>query len=242
MKQHPSLECTEHRPWPLPEKNWRWCQQWQNLVFIHWSIDKDWLQKQLPSGLELDLYDGQAWIGIVPFSMKGVTLRGCPAPRFLCDFPEINLRTYVTRNGKKGVWFFSLDVPNALAVWAARTFFHLPYYNARINTTEHEHQVNYHSVRNEVEFDGTYIPEKFIDATGNSFESWSTERYCLYSVNSQGRLFRGDIHHKRWPLQSASIEIRKNTFPNDMPIGDMHPSVLFSRSIDVVVYDLVRDD
>ena len=240
MNIHPALEHTCHRPWPLPQKNWRWRQQWNELAFIHWEINKDWLISQIPNGLELDLYDGKAWIGIVPFSMKGVTLRGFPAPKFLCDFPEINLRTYVTRNGKKGVWFFSLDVPHSLAVWAARTFFHLPYYKAQIHTTIDGTHVDYQFKRNEVEFEGTYTPGEFIDAASKSFEYWSTERYCLYSANSTGELFRAEIHHRQWPLQSASITIRKNTFLDNLPIGKMHPSVLFSKSIDVVVYDLVK--
>jgi uncharacterized protein YqjF (DUF2071 family) len=240
MTYHTAFEYNAHRPWPLPDKKWRWRQQWNDLAFIHWSIDKDWLATQLPNGLELDLYDGNAWIGIVPFSMKGVTLRGFPAPKFLCDFPEINLRTYVTKNEKPGVWFFSLDVPNALAVWAARTFFHLPYYKAQIETSVDKNHIEYHFKRNEIEFDGTYTPGSLINTSSESFEYWSTERYCLYSANSKGELFRAEIHHPQWPLQSASIKIRKNTFLTNLPIGEMHPSVLFSKSIDVAVYDLEK--
>ena len=100
-------------------------QEWLDLVFLHWEITPQEIRPHLPRGVELDLYDGTAWLGIVPFDMKGVTRRGFPAPRWLSDFPEINVRTYVSVDGKAGVWFFSLDVPSRLAVWGARTFSHM---------------------------------------------------------------------------------------------------------------------
>jgi uncharacterized protein YqjF (DUF2071 family) len=110
--------------------------QWLDLAFIHFEADAAELRKLLPVGVELDLYEGKAWIGIVPFRMEGVTRRGWPAPAWLCDFPEINVRTYVTAEGKRGVWFLSLDATNPLAVWTARTFFYAPYFTARVALTE----------------------------------------------------------------------------------------------------------
>ncbi len=240
MKNHPAFQHTDHRPWPLPETNWRWQQQWNDLVFVHWEVDPNWLRSRIPEGLEIDLHDGKAWLGIVPFSMKGVTLRKLPAPGFLCDFPEINLRTYVKRDGKQGVWFFSLDITQWTAVWIARTFFHLPYYKAQIATQNQGNQIEYHFRRNPLEFHASYTPETRVQPEKDSFENWATERYCLYSDNKKGDLFRAEIHHRQWPLQAASIEVHTNTMLNHWPVGCMHPSVLYSKTIDVVVYPLEK--
>ena len=101
------------------------------------------MRQRIPKSLELDLYDGKAWIGIVPFEIKGITRRDLPAPSWLCSFPEINVRTYVTDGSKPGVWFLSLDIPNPLAVWAARTFYHLPYYRSRDQLSPTERGIHF---------------------------------------------------------------------------------------------------
>ncbi|TVR52478.1 MAG: DUF2071 domain-containing protein [Puniceicoccaceae bacterium] len=239
---HPSLDYLDHRPWPLPHRPWSWRQSWHDLLFLHWAVDPDWLQEQLPAGLEADCYNGQGWIGLVPFTMSGVTRRGFPAPSLLCDFPEINVRTYVIHGGKPGVWFFSLDVPNPLAVWVARTFFGLPYFNARMRVRGTEEKVEYRHRRGHRAFEATYRPRGKTDYPPGSFEIWSTERYCLYSRDRRERLCRAEVHHRRWPLEDASADIRVNTLLDGLPLGERHPSALFSRTIDVVVFPLERVD
>lgn len=242
MLSRSSLSCkeTSHRPWPLPDRPWIMKQQWRDLLFLHWPVSADSLRELLPVDLELDLFEGQAWLGVVPFDMKGVTARGCPAPGALSDFPEINLRTYVVHNGKPGVWFLSLDVSSSLAVWAARTFFHLPYFKAEVSCTSLDQKVTYEHERGALCFSASYKPAgKFLTEPG-SFEEWATARYCLYCQNKRGRLYRGEIHHAPWPLQKAEVDIRKNTFLREFPVGEMHPSKLFSKSLDVVVFPLTR--
>jgi uncharacterized protein YqjF (DUF2071 family) len=113
---HPSLRSVRHRPWPLPSGPWIMTQNWHDLLFAHWPLPADLMRKLLPETLELELYDGQAWISIVPFTMSAVRLRGTPALPWLSAFPELNVRTYVTAGGKPGVWFFSLDAANPVAV------------------------------------------------------------------------------------------------------------------------------
>jgi len=120
------LTDTAHRPWPLPERPWIMTQTWHDLLFAHWPVDKERLRAKLPPGIALDLFDGQAWLGVVPFRMSNVAPRGLPALPWVSAFPELNVRTYVTRDGKPGVYFFSLDAANPLAVQTARTLFHLP--------------------------------------------------------------------------------------------------------------------
>jgi uncharacterized protein YqjF (DUF2071 family) len=217
-------------------------QQWLDLLFLHWPVSVEALRDRIPPQLEIDTFDGQAWLGIVPFNMKGVTARGCPAPSALCDFPEINVRTYVKRDGKPGVWFFSLDVPSALAVWGARTFFHLPYFQAEVHTSREDDTVHYSFRRGDLIFDASYRPIEDTSPVDDPFSHWATARYCLYCQNTRGRLFRGEIQHALWPLQRAELDIRHNTLLNGFPVGERHPSILFSRSIDVLIYPLTTKD
>ncbi|QXD23596.1 DUF2071 domain-containing protein [Opitutia bacterium ISCC 51] len=236
LHKHPAFVQTDHRPWPLPNGNWLLSQQWLNLAFIHWEIDPDQLRAEIPSELTLDLYDGKAWIGIVPFDMKGVTFRGLPAIAPLSEFPEINVRTYVEYKGKKGVWFFSLDVPKQFVAWTARTFFHLPYRRAQVEVILRDQSVHYSHQMKHSAFEATYKPTQTCHWDNDSFEIWATERYCLYCQSKRGQLYRTEVHHPQWPLEKAEISFQKNTLLNDFEIGDQHPSVLFSRSIDVIAY------
>lgn len=237
---HPAFRQTDHRPWPLPDAKWILKQQWANLLFLHWPIEVSEIRGLIPEELEIDTFDGVAWLAVVPFDMKGVTKRGWPAPKVFCDFPEINVRTYVKIGGKPGVWFFSLDITSALGVWVARTFFNLPYYKAKIEVEVSDKEISYYHQRPGMLFDATYSPGEFATFEPDSFETWSTERYSLYSQSKSGSLFRGEVQHPKWPLQHAELTMRANTLLDEFKVGERHPSVLFSKSLDVVVYPLER--
>ncbi len=144
--------------------------------------------------------------------MEDVTKRGWPAPDWLCDFPEVNVRTYATAGGKRGVWFLSLDATNPLAVWVARTFFHAPYFTARVGLTETGGGINYFARRGGREFIARCAPGESAPAQPGTFAEWATERYCLYSYSERnGGIFRTEVQHPKWPLQRARVEIQKNT-------------------------------
>jgi len=237
---HPAFSQTNHRPWGLPTKPWIMKQSWHDLLFLHWKVAPDEIRARLPKGLELDTYKGDAYIALVPFMMRGVTGRGCPAPKAMCDFPEFNVRTYVTVDGKPGVWFFSLDVTNAFAVWAARTFFHLNYRKSDINyyvkgDTIH-YQANYSP---EERFHVTYRPTKRYYPELNSFAHWATERYCLYAASKSGTLYRGEIQHPQWELWEAEYEIIENSMLDQFTTSDLRPP-LITKDINVVVYPLEK--
>src|SRR5262245_17091001 len=118
-----------HRPWPLPAAPWAHAQRWQGLLFAHWSLPPPVLRPLLPPGLTLDTFDGRAWLGVVPFYLSGLRLRGAPAVPGLSSFPEVNVRTYVYAGGKPGVFFLSLDAGNPFAAAGGRAL-SLPYYFA----------------------------------------------------------------------------------------------------------------
>src|SRR5688500_17865980 len=132
MSDFPSdiVEHTAHRPYPMPEVPWIMTQSWHDLLFAHWPVKAEALRELVPPGLELDLFDRQAWLGIIPFHMTNVAPRGVPALPWVSAFPELNVRTYVRVGDRPGIFFFSLDAGNPLAVTMARTLFKLPYFQA----------------------------------------------------------------------------------------------------------------
>lgn len=235
---HSSLRYTEHRPWSLPPGGWVMRQTWADLVFVHWEIDAKAMRELIPSELEIDTFDGVAWIGLVPFDMRGVTPRYVPAFSAFSDFPEINVRTYVTYKGKPGVWFFSLDVPNPLAVVAARGLFHLPYFLAKMQVSRRGGRIDYSSRYDQRVFEASYEPKSGERIRSLTFARWATERYCLYASGSNRQLYRGEIHHRQWPLEVADLCVTENTYLRPFAVKSQHPEVLFSRSIDVVVWPL----
>src|SRR3954454_15825843 len=131
-RQRESLRHLAHRPWALPDARWVMAQSWVDLLFCHWPVDEAQLRPHVPASLPLDRFEGRAWLSITPFEVQGTRPRGALPPPVLSRFPELNVRTYVVRDSKPGIWFFSLDAASALAVAAARTLYRLPYFRARM--------------------------------------------------------------------------------------------------------------
>lgn len=236
---HP-LACQDHRPWPIPAAPWTWRQSWLDLLFAHWPVPASVLQPLVPSELELQEFDGSAWLGLVPFRMAGVMRRPLPDMPGISAFPELNVRTYVEHGGKSGVWFLSLDAANYLAVWAARRFFHLPYHYAEMSLTPQGDELHYSSRRAGAELVGSYAPtsEPYSAARG-TLEHWLTERYCLYAKAPDGSLWRNDVQHHPWPLQRARANFDRNTmFAVHGLTVEGPPALLhFARRLDVVVWN-----
>jgi uncharacterized protein YqjF (DUF2071 family) len=192
---------------------------WHELAFLHWPIAAARLRPWIPGQLEIDTWEGTAWLGVVPFLMTGVRPRCLPALPNASAFAELNLRTYVTCGGKPGVWFFSLDAASRLAVRLARWSFHLPYFDARFDCRRSIDQMEYRMTRTHhhappAAFHARYRPvgEPFAALPG-TIEHFLVERYCLYAADRRQRLYRGEIHHPAWPLQLAECEIESNTVP-----------------------------
>jgi len=237
---HIAFSEIDHRPWPCPEHRWTWRQSWCDLLFMHWPVSAEKLRPLIPEALELDHFEGQYWIGLVPFRMEGVTKHYLPDLPWLSAFPELNVRTYVTYEGKPGVWFFSLDATNLVAVKSARAFFNLPYFWADIKIDETGGLFRYESRRKnceaklELEYKATDEPYL---ATPASLEYWLTERYCLYASDSKNRLYRTEIHHVPWPLQKARATVMENTMCDFLqPDYSVDPILHFAKRLDVVVW------
>jgi uncharacterized protein len=238
------LQEVAHRPWPLPVGPWVMAQSWHDLLFAHWPVEAAELRPLLPGPLQVDTFEGTAWLAVVPFRMTGVRLRGTPALPWLSAFPELNVRTYVRHGEKPGVWFFSLDAGNSLAVAIARAWFHLPYFRAQMSCEDRESWIHYQSARTHRGapaglLTGRYCPvgEAFSPKPG-TLEHFLTERYCLYTADRRGRIIRGEIHHPPWPLQLAEAEFTGNTMAQaaGVVLPARKPLLHFSRKQDVVVW------
>ena len=211
---HKAFLRVDHRPWALPRGRWLWRQSWEDLLFAHWPVAASVLQPLVPEGLRIQEYDGTSWVGVVPFRMSGVMRRPLPDLPGLSAFPELNVRLYVEHDGKPGVWFLSLDARNRLAVWAARRFFHLPYFHARMSCEPAGRGLRYVSERiggpPPAHFRASYEPTgTTYEARPGTLEHFLTERYCLYARAQSGELFRAEVHHRPWPLSAAEAEIEK---------------------------------
>lgn len=241
------LDTQSHRPYPLPSGPWVMTQWWRELLFAHWPIPAASIAPLLPTTLEPDLFDGTAWVAVVPFRMTGVRIRYTPALPWFSNFAELNVRTYVRpRAGsqdKPGVYFWSLEASNPVAVAVARSAFHLPYMNATMSIRVEDDAVRYASRRTHrdappADFQARYRP---LDATRKTdLVRWLTERYCLYTTDPSGQLYRGDIHHIEWPLYDAEAQIETNTMAQaaGIELPDQPPLLHFSPAIQVAIWPL----
>jgi uncharacterized protein len=237
------LEEVAHRPWPMPRRAWLMTQTWHDLLFAHWPVSADLLASKIPKRFELDTFDGRAWLGIVPFHMTNVAPRWVPALPWVSEFPELNVRTYVRVDGKPGVYFFSLDAGNALAVQAARRLLNLPYFSADMVVAGDGDRVSYRSRRRPPNdaacFEGSYRPTGGVfQASPGTLEYFLTERYCLFGVSHAYRAYRLDIHHPPWPLQAAEAEIAGNTMAeaSGIELPSMAPLLHFAKRQDMVAW------
>jgi uncharacterized protein len=187
------------------------CQTWGKLLFLHWPFLPGALRRLVPPSLEIDTFDGEAWVGVTPFTMWGIRLPGLPPMPLLSRSHELNVRTYVHHRGVPGVWFLSLDAANSLAVLGARIGFHLPYFRARMHLEEAGERVNYRSHRAHpgappASFRASWsLGEPLPEAQPGTLDFFLIERYCLYSTWA-GKLSRCRIHHRPWPLRRARVD------------------------------------
>ncbi|MES2921044.1 MAG: DUF2071 domain-containing protein [Verrucomicrobiota bacterium] len=223
-------------------------QRWSGLLFLHWPVDPTLIAERLPAGLHVDTFEGQAWLGVVPFFMDRVRPVGLPPVPGLSWFMELNVRTYVhDDSGNAGVWFFSLDCNQPLAVEIARRAFHLPYEHAVMRSVRTGNRIEYHSRRKAIgALDAEFVyemPTATRAAEPNSLEWFLVERYLLFSANAAGGIFTGRVHHAPYQIAPAICErlstepLRLNGFP--MPT-EVPPSVLTAAPVEVKIFRLRR--
>jgi uncharacterized protein YqjF (DUF2071 family) len=220
-------------------------QHWYDLLFMHWPVEKSAIEPMLPIALApyLDLFDGMAWLSVVPFRVAGLHLRAVPPLPGLSRFPEVNVRTYLTLDNKPGVYFFSLDAGNRAAAYAARTAVGLNYFHAEIAMEPGDGYVEFRSRRQEppgpADFIARYGPKSAVESHPHrgTLDYFLTERYCLYAMSGKN-VSRLDIHHRPWSLKPAWCEATVNTLAeaDGISLPAAEPRLQFASSQNVLFW------
>ncbi|MCB1207711.1 MAG: DUF2071 domain-containing protein [Verrucomicrobiales bacterium] len=221
-------------------------QRWNELLFLHWDFPAEVVQASLPPGLHVDTFDGRGYVGVVPFFMERIRPRFLPAVPGISWFLELNVRTYVFDDrGQPGVWFYSLDCNQALAVAIAQRFFHLPYWNAEMTARRVDHGIAYDCQRKGDERRASYqwtAGRTIGAATPGSLEFFLLERYLLFSTNAAGALFTGQVHHAPYQMREMQLHAQ-STVPMTQAGFDARgepASVLAAAKVDVEIFPLRR--
>jgi uncharacterized protein len=218
--------------------------RWTDLAFLHWPISPDALRDLVPRELDIDMFDGHAWLGVVPFRMERVRLRGAPPVPTAHEFPELNVRTYVRDQQRGGVWFFSLDAASRLAVRGARLLYNLPYFTAEMTIVPEGAAIRYRSRRAHrgappADFDASYTPVSSVyQADPGTLEHFLVERYRLFTHSARRGLGYIEIDHAPWPLQRGAATIAINTMAraSGVDLPPVPPVVHCASLLDVVAW------
>jgi uncharacterized protein YqjF (DUF2071 family) len=220
-------------------------QSWRNLLFMHWEVSVEALRRLIPARLSVDTFDGRAFVGVTPFTLRGVRPAFTPPVPWLSEFHEVNVRTYVHLDSVPGVWFFSLDANSLVAVTAARALFRLPYFSASISMEEREGTTVYQASRDDssggpAEFGATWaVGDELPPAGPGTLEFFLVERYCLYTADGE-RVYRARIHHRPWPLREARLEFHRSSMVEaaGLPEPKGEPLLHHGGPVDVEVWAL----
>lgn len=230
------LQHKQHRPFDLPNTKWSYYQEWNKALFLHWKIPLSILEGLVPEGLEIDTFEGNAYVSLVAFTMEKIRPRNLPAVHFISDFDEINVRTYVVNNSKQGVYFLNIEAAKSLSVFIARKLSGLPYEKANIKRTES----TYHSVNKRKGFYLKAVFEKReLLQSKTALDHWLTERYCLYVENGKS-LYRYDIHHKEWEINNVEInQLELNYSFHQFSLTTNPDKTHFSEGVKVIAWNKV---
>ena len=212
---------TDHLPFPMPSRKYTLSQEWRNLTFMHWEVDPEKLRPHLPHGLEIDTYDGKAYVGVVPFLMKNVRPTWFFSTPFVSTFPEFNIRTYVKKDGIAGVFFLALEAYSMVTCGYAPKAYGLPYRYAKGSIAKQGDRVSWKSSRasgNMVLSGTTQVIGEKVQASHGSLEEFLFERYSLYT-DKQGKVMRGYTHHKKWDFQNAEVDVVENSLTEHFDLG-----------------------
>ncbi|GAB3043448.1 YqjF family protein [Virgibacillus ainsalahensis] len=237
---------TQHRGIPLPDGPWIMTQKWDHLLFIHLPVPPEIMKKHIPQSVDLDIYDGMAWLTILPFKLNDMRFRKTPPIPFAKSFLELNVRTYVKRKGIPGIYFFSLDAEKIFAVAGGRIAT-LPYFHAKMKMKKSEDTFHYSSMRygkSEAIFKGSYRPtsEAYYPKKG-SLSHWLLERYYLYSYRNNA-LFQGGIHHRQWKIHDVEASITRQNLTPFLPdtVFNSKPLLHYAATRRVLLWPIRKVD
>ncbi|HNR49411.1 MAG TPA: DUF2071 domain-containing protein [Bacteroidia bacterium] len=191
----------EHIPFDLPEGKWSYYQEWNKVLFLHWKVPFNILRQIVPKKLNVDTFNGDAYVSLVAFTMQKMKYKNVPALKFISDFDELNVRTYINNDSKRGVYFINILAQKYLSALIAKTLSGLPYTKAEICRSENNYKAN--SKSSQLSMDVDYEVKENIHFK-TELDKWLTERYCLYLIKSD-KVYRYYVHHKEWEIKDVDI-------------------------------------
>ena len=237
MSIQDSLNNTKHRPWALPQKGWQYYQEWNKAIFLHYQVNLEDLQKWLPQGLELDLYEGHPWVSIVAFTMERIRPKYLTSMAMISNFDEVNIRTYVKFGNKAGVYFLSIEGGKLLSCKIAKSLSQLPYRFSNMQRGQGSFSSRNTSFQDQLDIHykiGQAKSEK------NNLDRWLTERYALFQ-DAARHINTFEIHHVEWLLNELEIKSLNVNYPRFYPLFESGPSkVQYSPGVQVLAWGKER--
>lgn len=227
------LSQTEHRPWNLPNENWKYYQEWNNAIFLHWQVELSELKKFVPKELEIDLFEGKPWVSLVAFAMEKMRPKNLPAFPPISDFDEINIRTYVKFNNKTGVYFLSIEGGKLASCKIAKGISELPYRFSKIKREDRIYQSTNKEFNDQLNIEFELKKNK---TQKTELDKWLTERYALFQ-DTERSINEFEIHHLEWPINEIDLKRLNFNYPRFEKLIKNNPNkVKYSKGVKVVAW------
>ena len=231
------LSFKSHRDYEYPQQSWMYYQEWNRVLFLHYQVPVELLRDLIPKELTIDSFEGTAYISIVPFTMENIRPRFLPSLNFVSNFGEINVRTYVVKDGRSGVYFLNIEAEKYLSAFLSKKLSGLPYEKSNIKITGSKYISQ--NINKGFFLDTEYtIGEKIQNKT--ALDLWLTERYCLY-VDNKDSLFRYEIHHEEWDLNTVQLKkLDLNYEIGKLKVTESTDLVHYSKGVKVLAWNKVK--
>tara|TARA_R110002020_G_scaffold319113_1_gene534827 strand:+ start:1051 stop:1788 length:738 start_codon:yes stop_codon:yes gene_type:complete len=231
------LNTTQHRPWEIPTDSWKFYQEWNNAIFLHYQVDIAELKKFVPDELEIDLFEGKPWVSVVAFTMEKIRPKYLPYFSPISDFGEINVRTYVKSNNKTGVYFLSIEGGKRLSCKVAKGISELPYRFSEIKRTAKKYQSRNTVNNDSLEIEFTIGKEQ---AQKTELDNWLTERYALFQ-DTEKSINEFEIHHLEWPINDIELHKLDVNYPRFEKLINKKPNKThYSNGVKVIAWGKVK--
>lgn len=234
MKISELLKSIAHRPYAMPSSDWKYYQEWNNAIFIHWEIPVEMVRKIVPSSLNIDTIGGKTYISLVAFTMEKIRPKYLPALSIVSDFHEINLRAYIDNDNRKGVYFLNIEAEKAFSAFLSRRISGMPYEKSDIVRSKKSH-VSKHNKKG-FHLNAEFVVEDSVPVK-TELDKWLTERYCLY-VDNKNLMYRYEVHHKEWEIRNVKFsKLDFNYKIGEMDLSGLKPDLLhYSDGVKVVAW------
>lgn len=227
------LQTTKHRPWNIPIESWKYYQEWNNAIFLHWQVDLAELQKFVPEELEIDLFEGKPWVSIVAFTMEKIRPKNLPSFPSISNFDEINIKTYIKSNHKTGVYFLSIEGGTSLSCRIAKGMSSLPYRYSEIKRSDNEYKSRNSEFKDELHMKFA-IGKEIILKT--ELDTWLTERYALFQ-DTEKSINEFEIHHLEWSVNKLALKKLVFNYPRfDKLLKNTPDKIQYSRGVKVIAW------